>query len=154
MIELLQFLFATEKDQNLYHNRDALVKELLNEHRFTFNEVKDMLEWFAPIVDGKVCHEINPHAIREITLWEKQRLPLSVIEQIMQWEQDQLINSGEREVLLDRLAFLELGMLVDSEDIKAILDGLIFHLQNYKSQLIKHDGITSTYCQPNNYSVH
>ena len=39
MIEILQFLFATAKDQNLYFNQEGLVKELLNEHKFTAKEI-------------------------------------------------------------------------------------------------------------------
>lgn len=154
MIELLQFLFATEKDQYLYLNKNALVKELLHEHQFTFNEVNEMLEWFAPILNDKICSDVSADAVREITLWEKQRLPESIIEQIIQWEHEQLINSSEREILFDRLTMLNPGWMVSQEEVREILDGLIFHLQNYKNRQVDTGMVAATYCHPNNFTVH
>ena len=69
MIEILQFLFATAKDQNLYFNQESLIKELLNEHKFTLDEVTDAMAWFVPVVNGGKGLEINPLATRSISSW-------------------------------------------------------------------------------------
>lgn len=154
MIELLQFLFMTEKDEHLYLNKDGLVNELLTEHSFSHKEVHEMLEWFAPILDGNTFMEVNPETVREISSWEKQRLPLPVIQQILQRERNKLINSGEREVLFDRLATLGLNSSIADEEIQTIIDGLIFHLQHYKYQTLQHGDSKIPFDFVNNFTIH
>ncbi|AUR51127.1 DUF494 family protein [Aquella oligotrophica] len=154
MIELLQFLFMTEKDEHLYLNKDGLVNELLTEHSFSHKEVHEMLEWFAPILDGNSFMEVNPETVREISSWEKQRLPLTVIQQILQRESKKLISSGEREVLFDRLATLGLNSSIADEEVQTIIDGLIFHLQHYKYQILPHGDSKIPFGFLNNFTIH
>ena len=154
MIELLQFLFVTEKDEHLYLNKDGLVNELLTEHSFSHKEVHEMLEWFAPILSGNAVTNVNPESVREISSWEKQRLPLAVIEQILQRERNKLISSGEREVLFDRLATLGLNSSIADEEVQTIVDGLIFHLQHYKYQLLQQGDSKMPFGFLNNFTIH
>ncbi len=154
MIELLQFLFVTEKDEHLYLNKDGLVNELLTEHSFSHKEVHEMLEWFAPILSGNALTNVNPESIREISSWEKQRLPLKVIEQILQRERNKLISSGEREVLFDRLATLGLNSSIADDEVQTIVDGLIFHLQHYKYQLLQQGDSKMPFGFLNNFTIH
>jgi uncharacterized protein Smg (DUF494 family) len=154
MIELLQFLFVTEKDEHLYLNKDGLVNELLTEHSFSHKEVHEMLEWFAPILSGNALTNVNPESIREISSWEKQRLPLTVIEQILQRERNKLISSGEREVLFDRLATLGLNSSIADDEVQTIVDGLIFHLQHYKYQLLQQGDSKMPFGFLNNFTIH
>ncbi|TXI92095.1 MAG: DUF494 family protein [Neisseriales bacterium] len=154
MIELLQFLFVTEKDEHLYLNKDGLVNELLTEHSFSHKEVHEMLEWFAPILSGNALTNVNPESVREISSWEKQRLPLTVIEQILQRERNKLISSGEREVLFDRLATLGLNSSIADDEVQTIVDGLIFHLQHYKYQLLQQGDSKMPFGFLNNFTIH
>ena len=154
MIELLQFLFVTEKYEHLYLNKDGLVNELLTEHSFSHKEVHEMLEWFAPILSGNALTNVNPESIREISSWEKQRLPLKVIEQILQRERNKLISSGEREVLFDRLATLGLNSSIADDEVQTIVDDLIFHLQHYKYQLLQQGDSKMPFGFLNNFTIH
>ena len=133
MIEVLQFLFATARDQNLYFNQESLVKELLVEQKFTSREVQEAMDWFAPIVTSKWL-EINPQATRSLASWEEKRLPRVILKQILELEKDKKIDLTERELLLDRLGELGLDWDVDPEDMQIIFDGLIYHLKSYKGQ--------------------
>ena len=155
MIELLQFLFATEKDQNLYNNRERLIKELVFEHQFSPSEVSSALAWFSPVVDRDLELLINPLAIRSISDLEERVVPKIIIEQIFECEREQRINLADREILLDRLAELGLDWKVDSEDMQPILDGLIHQLNNYRKIDLVGLNIPSTpYYLANSLTVH
>ncbi len=132
MIEVLQFLFATAKDQNLYSNQEGLIQELLNEYQFSRQEVQEAMAWFAPIINGNQELEINPLAIRSLSSWEEKYLPRHIVRQILVGERDKTINLREREILLDRLSELALDWPHALDNLQEILDGLIYHLQHYK----------------------
>ena len=145
MIEVLQFLFATAKDQNLYSNPTALIRELLNEQQFTPSEVEQAMEWFAPVLSETVGLDISPLAVRSISSWEKDSLPTAILSQILKWERNKTINMTEREILLDRLSELGLDWQVEDEEMQDILDGLIYHLQNYKQALFADKSTATPY---------
>jgi uncharacterized protein Smg (DUF494 family) len=154
MVEILQFLFATAKDQNLYFNQEGLVKELLNEHKFTAKEISEALEWFAPILQGGKDLDINPLAIRTISTWEEKYLPREIIRQILEWEQSKTISLIEREILLDRLGELGLDGEFEDDEMQLILEGLTYHLQHYKYNLLNSSGSGSAYYCSNNFTIH
>lgn len=154
MIEILQFLFATAKDQNLYFNKESLIKELLNEHKFTLDEVTDAMAWFVPVVNGGKGLEINPLATRSISSWEEKYVPRAILEQILEWEQSHSISLIEREILLDRLAELGLDWQVEQDEMQPILEGLIYHLQHYKYNLLGLEKIEGPYYWEANFTVH
>ena len=154
MIEILQFLFATAKDQNLYFNQDGLIKELLSEHKFTLVEVSNAMEWFAPVINGGKGLEINPKAIRSISIWEEKHLPRQIIEQILEWERNKEISLIEREILLDRLGELGLDWQVELDDLQPIMEGLIYHLQHYKYNLLGLKKVEGPYFWDSNFTVH
>lgn len=154
MIEVLQFLFATAKDQNLYFNQDGLIKELLTEYQFSQSEVQDALDWFAPILNCTQDLEINSESIRSISNWEAKYLPTAIIKQIMAWERNKTINFIQREILLDRLGELGLDWQIDAEEMQEILDGLIYHLQHYKYNLVSTEISQSPYYWAHNFTVH
>lgn len=136
MIEILQFLFATAKDQNLYFNQETLIKELLVEHEFSPDEVNSVIDWFAPIINRSKFLDINPHAIRSISDYEEKYLPKIIIEQIREWESSKLITISDREILLDRLLELGVSWHLETDDMQEIMDGLIYHIQHYKHSII------------------
>lgn len=152
MLELLQFLFATAKDQNLYCNPDGLVKELVHDYQFTHHEVEEALAWFAPILQGSQELDISPEAIRSLSQWEEKYLPPAIIKQIRCWERNKTINLSEREILLDRLGELSLDWQMDAEEMQEILNGLIYHLQHYKPKAA-HNPLSLFYWADNG-SVH
>lgn len=154
MIEILQFLFATEKDQFLYRNQDSLVKELVNDYNFPEEDVALALAWFAPIADEQNNLVVNPDAIRSLSNWEEQHLPRSIVEQILEWEQTKAINIVEREILLDRIGELCLDWHLASDEAEELLDGLIYHIQTYKQNTIKFDIPDGPYLWADNYTVH
>ncbi len=155
MIEVLQFLFATAKDQNLYSNREGLIKELLNEYQFSNQEVQEALACFAPIINCRDDLEINPQAIRSLSSWESKYLPSQIIRQILAWERDRTINLREREILLDRLSELALDWPHELENLQEILDGLIYHLQHYKySHLGASLNESNTFYWASNFTLH
>lgn len=154
VIELIQFLFATEKDQNLYLNQESLVEELLMEHRFDPSEVASVMAWFEPLINNSRFLDINPESIRSISPWEERYVPREIIEQIFEGERTHSISRNDREILLDRLAELALDWQVEPEDMQPILEGLIYHLQNYQPE---QSGLTipaSPYYFANNATVH
>lgn len=132
MIEVLQFLFATEKDKLLYLNRESLIKELVDEYNFSEDEIRQAIEWFSPIATEQEFLSINPDSFRGVSDWEEQHLPKDIIKQILTLEQTNKINLVEREILFDRLGELCLDWQIDLEEVQEILDGLIYHIQNYK----------------------
>ncbi len=154
VIEVLQFLFATAKDQNLYFNQESLVKELLNEQKFSPSEVQAAIDWFAPVLAGASGLDINPTAIRSITTWEEKHLPKTIIAKILEWENKKIINLTEREILLDRLSELGLDWQLELEDMQMILDGLVYHIQHYKYKLVAEEFMQNPYYWAGNLSVH
>lgn len=154
MIEILQFLFATEKDQLLYLNQDTLVRELITEYHFSEQEVQQALAWFAPIAKESTMLEIHPDSIRSLSNWEEQYLPKEVVKQILELESSKLINKVEREILFDRIGELCLEWPLVSDEASEILDGLVSHLQNYRQGLVKFDLPESSLYWASNCTIH
>lgn len=154
MIEILQFLFATEKDQFLYRNQDSLVKELVNDYNFPEEDVALALAWFAPIAEEQSNLVVSPDAIRSLSNWEEQHLPRSIVEQILEWEQTKAINLVEREILFDRIGELCLDWHLATDEAEELLEGLIYHIQNYKQNSIKFDIPEGPYLWVDNCTVH
>lgn len=154
MIEVLQFLFATEKDKQLYSNQENLIKELVDDYNFSEEEIRQAIEWFSPIAGEQQFLLINPDAFRGVSDWEEQHLPKDIIKQILNLEQTNKINLVEREILFDRLGELCLDWQIDSEDAQEILDGLIYHIQNYKQNTIEFDLPASKLMWAGNNTVH
>lgn len=136
MIEVLQFLFATEKDQLLYCNQDTLVNQLIHDYEFTEEEINLALEWFAPIMQERNLI-MSPTSIRQLSNWEEELFPTELVNKILELELSHEINVVEREVLFDRIGELYLDWAIDSEIAEEILNGLIYHMQNYKQNSIK-----------------
>lgn len=139
MIEVLQFLFATDRDGLLYSNQDNLVKELINEYNFQEDEVKQALAWFEPIMQEKSSLQLASNSIRSFSDWEEECLPKKIINQIFEWENTQAIDVVEREILFDRIGELCLDWQLPYEEIEEILEGLIYHLQHYKQYTLEFD---------------
>lgn len=154
MLDVLQFLFATAKDQNLYFNRENLITELIDEQEFLPDEVDAAMVWFNPIIASNHNFGINPESIRGITTWEFEHLPPSIITQIFRWQIAGDISLDEREILLDRLTELSLDFEVDEQEMQEILDGLLFHLQNYKHNTFKGASIQGVYWCQHNSTIH
>jgi uncharacterized protein Smg (DUF494 family) len=154
VIEILQLLFATAKDQNLYINKQHLIQELLTEYEFTPTEIQEAIEWFNPVINRVKGLEINPAAVRSLSRFEEKYLPASIINQIIEWEQNKTINLVEREILLDRLAELSGDWRVEADDLQPILEGLVYHLQHYKYNLVSSEFALSGYYWANNFTVH
>lgn len=151
MIEVLQFLFATAKDQQIYFNREKLIHELVLEQNFSLEEILDALEWFAPIMLAAISLEISPSSVRSISQWEQRYLPRAIIEQILFWQCTQIISMPQREILFDRLSELSLDWQVDGEELEDILHGLTNHLQNYKHS---RNNLADLYNHIIDYTVH
>lgn len=154
MIEVLQFLFATAKDQNLYFNQESLIKELLNEQKFSPSEVHAAIEWFAPVLAGGAGLDIAPESVRSITSWEERHLPKPIITKILEWERKKVITLTEREILLDRLSELGLDWQMEAEDMQLILDGLVYHIQNYAYKQLATGFAKNQYYWPGNFTLH
>ncbi|RTL02581.1 MAG: DUF494 family protein [Proteobacteria bacterium] len=154
MIEVLQFLFATEKDQLLYLNQDTLVRELVTEYNFSEQEVRQALAWFAPIADECTTLEINPDSIRSLSNWEEQYLPKEVVTHILELASSKSISNVEREILFDRIGELFLEWPLVNDEASEILDGLVSHLQNYRPGLIKFDLPESPWYWAANCTIH
>ena len=95
----------------------------------------------CPILQGGTDLDINPLAIRSISTWEEKYLPKSIIRQILEWEQNKTISLIEREILLDRLGELGLDGEFEDDDMQLILEGLTYHLQHYKYNLLNSSGV-------------
>lgn len=135
MVEVLQFLFATDRDQFLYQNQEQLINELINDYDFSELEIKQALEWFAPIPKEHYSLVINPNSMRGISNWEVKHVPKAVISKILEWEHAKQISSVEREILLDRFGELCLEFQLAIDDAQEILEGLIYHIQNYLHEI-------------------
>ncbi len=131
MIELIQFIFATARDQHFYANREGVVRELTVDCQFNPEEVSRMLEWFEPIIHNRYNLHLERNSLRQLTAWEERAIPREIVEQIYAGVDDNSISIDEREILLDRLTELALSYPVDASDLEPIFEGLLFHLQNY-----------------------
>jgi len=81
-------------------------------------------------------------------------VPRAILEQILEWEQSHSISLIEREILLDRLAELGLDWQVEQDEMQPILEGLIYHLQHYKYNLLGLEKIEGPYYWEANFTVH
>lgn len=139
MIEILQFLFATDRDGLLYNNQDNLIKELINEYNFGEDDIKLALAWFEPIMSEKSNLQLASSSIRSFSNWEEECLPKKIINQIFEWENTHAIDVVEREILFDRLGELCLDWQLPHDELQEILEGLIYHIQNYKQHTLEFD---------------
>lgn len=131
MIELIQFIFATARDQHFYANRDGVVRELTQDYQFNLEEVARVLEWFEPIIQNRYSLHLDGKSLRQLTSWEERVIPRQIVEQIYAGVDDNSITLDEREILLDRLTELALSYPVEAHDLEPIFEGLLFHLRNY-----------------------
>lgn len=154
MIEILQLLFATDKDELLYSNQDSLIKELINEYNFDEGEVKQAIEWFEPILYEQRTLQLASSSIRGFSDWEEECLPKKIINQIFEWENTQAIDVVEREILFDRLGELCLDWKLPQDELQEILEGLIYHIQHYKQHLLEFDIPKTPFYWSANSNIH
>mgnify|MGYP003396834048 CR=1 FL=1 len=131
MVEVLQWLFVTERDQLIYSNKKKLCKEMIEEYDFDESEVTQAMNWFEPIGFEYQNLLINTNATREFSDWEKRFVPQSVIDKVLHLESKKSISSLEREILFDRLGELCLDCEIEIEEMDVIFNGLLSHMKNY-----------------------
>jgi hypothetical protein len=131
MVEILQWLFVTERDQLIYSNKNKLFKEMVEEYEFDEEQVSEVLSWFEPITFEYQNLIVSHNLVRELSEWEKKFVPSSVIEKVLSLESDKTISSLEREILFDRLGELCLDYAVATDEMDVIFDGLLNHMKNY-----------------------
>ncbi len=154
MVEILQWLFVTERDQMIYSSKQKLIKEMIEEYDFDEIEVIQAMSWFEPIRHEYLNLSVDKSIVREFSEWEKRVVPQQVIDKVLMLEFTKVITSQEREILFDRLGELCLDYAIETDDMDVIFNGLLSHMKNYGETVTFNNAPTeNTYYWLNN-TVH
>lgn len=131
MVEILQWLFVTERDQMIYDSKQKLIKEMIEEYDFDELEITQAMSWLEPIRHEYQTLAIDKNIVREFSEWEKKFVPQHIMDKVLMLELTKVITSQEREILFDRLGELCLDYTLEFDDMQIIFNGLLNHMKNY-----------------------
>lgn len=154
MFDVIRYIFETEQDIKLYYNQRHLVIELI-EQRFLLQEISQAIDWFCPIIDAGMHQNYfyKANAIRSLDYLEGKYLSKTILNQILKQEKDGLINSFQRDILIDRLSVIAQEQIEEAE-VQEILDKLVFHFSHYKFGLIHQEIKSSPTAWNTNFTLH
>lgn len=134
MINVIHYIFETEQDLRLYYEPNNLYSELLL-NKFPIVDVVGAIEWFEPIIDlnNAIFSNYRNKFVRHLDYRESKYLPKGTFNEILKNEQSGLINSYQRDILIDRLSIV--GQRSNGFDVGVdeILGYLIKHFNSHTS---------------------
>ncbi len=128
MINVIHYIFETEQELRLYYEPDKLFAELLS-NRFSILDVVGAMQWFEPIIDlnSAIFSNYQNKNVRHLDYREIKYLPQGTFNEILKNEQSGLINSYQRDIVIDRLSIV--GQISNGFDVG--IDDLREYLVNH-----------------------
>ena len=107
MLKILCYIFKTGKDQRLYYDPENLFSELLS-GGFSIPDVMNAINWFKPITDTKkaLLNSYRNKGVRHLDYMENKFLSENLFNFILQEEQKGVINSYQRDLIIDRVSLV------------------------------------------------
>ncbi len=153
MFDVIQYIFDTEQDTQLYFNTKNLLEDLL-EQNFSMDEINQAINWFNPIVDSEIPNNSysESKSVRSLDCIESKYLSKSIMNRIFAEEHHGKISAFQRDLLIDRLSIV--AMEKDDSEIEHIFNRLLLHFNNSGFNLALNGTDKYQILCNNNFTIH